>query len=293
MSKIIECQVNDEYVLGSGVVIGAAGSYGAEMHLTFNETWDTLAIIATFKDALCKESTVVSVLRGNLVDGKDRTYAIKVPIEATRTPGRARLTLSGYSTAELVSDGNGGIRYQAAEENLMNTATAFFRVLESDSAVDEDTSVTPNLAAQVVDALNRTKDLLVEAEKKLDELSDDVDEAAEAENNRVIAEFGAVGNYWDPDKGCVVDSEGNQAPVDKRGRVGNEASRVGAESARVGAEEERQKAEEDREEAESAREEAEEERKKNYEKIESLVGTIDESLDAIIAIQNSLIGGDE
>ncbi len=235
MSKIIECQVNDEYVLGSGVVIGAAGSYGAEMHLTFNETWDTLAIIATFKDALCKESTVVSVLRGNLVDGKDRTYAIKVPIEATRTPGRARLTLSGYSTAELVSDGNGGIRYQAAEENLMNTATAFFRVLESDSAVDEDTSVTPNLAAQVVDALNRTKDLLVEAEKKLDELSDDVDEAAEAENNRVIAEFGAVGNRLNEDGTAVVGEDGKTVvPNEKAGRVGAELERQIAEFGAVG-----------------------------------------------------------
>ena len=51
--RIIEIEVNDEYIVGSGVVLGAAGSHNdVIMKVRFNSSWVGLNIIATFRDAL-------------------------------------------------------------------------------------------------------------------------------------------------------------------------------------------------------------------------------------------------
>ncbi len=177
MSKIIECQVNDEYVLGSGVVIGAAGSYGdVILRLKFNEMWDGLAIMATFRDALRERSAVVSLLpsmRAVTEDGS-LAYLVKIPAEAKRLAGQATLTLSGYINAVMQTNESGEISYSVEESGLTNTVTTYFRVAESNSAVDDDTSVTPNLAAQVLAELNL-----------MGKFCDDIDDA---ETQRVAAE---------------------------------------------------------------------------------------------------------
>jgi hypothetical protein len=198
MSRIIECQVNDEYVLGSGVVIGAAGSYGDVMlRLKFNEMWDGLAIIATFRDALRQRSAVVSLLpsmRAVTEDGS-LAYLVKIPAEAKRLPGKATLTLSGYINAVMQTNDAGEISYSVEEEGLTNTVTTYFRVSKSDSAVDEDTSVTPTLAAQVVAELNlmhqlreSTNERLLGAEEALDAYGKAEEQRAANETARVEAE---------------------------------------------------------------------------------------------------------
>ena len=61
--RIIECQVNDEYVVGAGVPIGASGSHDdVILRLKFNDTWAGLYIYATFRDALGGHPTVVLLL---------------------------------------------------------------------------------------------------------------------------------------------------------------------------------------------------------------------------------------
>lgn len=78
----------------------------------------------------------------------------------------------------------------------------------------------------------------------------------------------------------------------------NEIDRKQSENARKAAEQAREEAEEDRKAAENERETAEESRQANdvvrdakIESVQVLVGDIDSALDAIIAIQESLIGG--
>lgn len=210
MSRIIECHVNDEYILGSGVPIGAAGSFGdVILKLSFNEMWDGLSIVATFKDALGQNERVVMLLPSMLEYGETRTYLVPVPKDAKALAGRAKLTLSGYSTYTIDEDGTKTVK----NDSLTNTATAFFRVLESDSAIIDNDSVDAPLAVQVQEELVAFGELMTELKDEMDEWDDALDKA---ENG-------------------YVDEEGNPVP----GRVGAEEIRVENEKNRMAKDAER------------------------------------------------------
>lgn len=183
MSKIIECQVNDEYILGSGVVIGAAGSHDdVYLRLIFNEMWDGLNIVATFKDALAESETVIPLMSSMLEEGDTRTYLIGIPGGAKKYAGRAKLTLSGYSVYAV--EENGTRIYK--KDSLTNTATAFFRVLESDAAIvkdDEDSEPTYKEIVQV--ELNTFYERMTGLESEMDEWEKNL---GDAEDAREVAE---------------------------------------------------------------------------------------------------------
>lgn len=149
--RIIKCRVNDEYVVGSGVPIGAAGSHDdVILRLEFNETWDGLYIYATFRDALGGHPTVVLLLRTMLADGESRIYEVTVPAAAKLYAGKAMFTLTGYLTKQEETED--GIK-RTVEDSATNTATAYFPVLPSDYAFAEDGSITPTIAQQLQDAM--------------------------------------------------------------------------------------------------------------------------------------------
>jgi hypothetical protein len=142
--RIIECQVSDEYVLGAGVVVGAAGSHDdVVLRLTFGEMWIGLNIYATFRDARGENPTFVPILPSMLVDGEVMVYDVPVPAAAKRHQGQMMLTLTGYSIVDGVQ-----------EDSATNTATAFFRVLQSDFALFDDGSVDVTIAQQMLSAIN-------------------------------------------------------------------------------------------------------------------------------------------
>ncbi len=146
MSKrIIEISVNDEYVLGSGVVVGAAGSHDdVVLHAAFGEMWSGLNIYATFRNALGEEPTVILLLPSMLADGETMKYKIDVPSAAKRYDGRMTVTFTGFA----VTDG-------AEEETATNTSVAFFRVLPSDFALADDGSIDATLAQQLQQEINK------------------------------------------------------------------------------------------------------------------------------------------
>jgi hypothetical protein len=281
MSRIIKCQVNDEYLLGSGVVIGAAGSLGdVILQLQFNEMWDGLSIIATFRDAINERAEAVMLMPGDLVDGEVRTYQVHIPDNAKRIAGRARLTLSGYSVYTINDNGT----VTPNMDSLTNTTTAFFRVLESDSAILDDGSITDATFAQQAQAeINRAAEAIASAEDAIAKAQEMLVDFDEAENG-------------------VFDSESNLITP---GRVQNEEARVEAEVARktkentrlskeaecVQSEKTRQDNESRRERNEVTRSENEESRSQKIAALEDRINGIDTILDAIINIQNTLIEG--
>ena len=195
MSRIIECHVNDEYILGSGVPIGAAGSFGdVILKLSFNEMWDGLSIVAAFKDALGQNEHVVMLLPSMLEYGETRTYLVLVPKAAKALAGRAKLTLSGYSTYTIDEDGTKTVK----QDSLTNTATAFFRVLEADSAIVDDDSVDAPLARQVQTELNAFGERMTGLEGEMDEWEEGLEKAEavrdEAENARISKENARISN---------------------------------------------------------------------------------------------------
>ena len=156
--RIIECSVNDEYVIGSGVPIGAAGSHDdVILRLAFGDAWIGLNIYATFRDSIGGNPTLVALLPTMLVSGEVMVYDVPIPAAAKLYDGSSMLTLTGYS----IVDGT-------EEESATNTTTAFFRVLPSGFALADDGSITATLAQQLIEGMNehvRETGELIEAHK--------------------------------------------------------------------------------------------------------------------------------
>jgi hypothetical protein len=162
--RYIDCEVNDEYVIGSGVVIGASGSHNdVGLRLKFGDMWVGLNIYATFTDANGEGSAVVMLMPSMLDDGEEMTYLLPIPAEAKKYPGKAMLTLSGYSKI------NG-----TQVDKATNTVTAFFRVLKSNYRLLTDSSVTPTLAQQLHSEVNSLGERIEEAETDIADIRVDM-----------------------------------------------------------------------------------------------------------------------
>lgn len=189
MSKIIECQVNDEYILGSGVVIGAAGSYGdVILRLKFNDTWAGLNISATFIDALGQSEAWITITPSMM--GAFMVYDVPIPQAALAVAGRAKLTLSGFSVYKV--EENGEVSYK--KDSLTNTATAYFRVLESNAAIVTNDGVDlsiPELALALVNEAEASADA---ASRALGETEDQKELAEEAANKAKDEAQNALGH---------------------------------------------------------------------------------------------------
>ena len=158
--RIIEIIVNDEYVLGSGVVIGAAGSDNSViLRAKFNDTWLGLNVYATFRDAN-GENPVARLLCPSMVqdsDGETVTYDVEVPLEATAIDGKLCVVFSGFVVT-------GTMTYNAEENKydqlvyrdaVINTTNAYFRVLPSDfSALDVEDQTEATVLEQVLGEIN-------------------------------------------------------------------------------------------------------------------------------------------
>lgn len=162
--RYIDCEVNDEYVIGSGVVIGAAGSHNdVGLRLKFGDMWVGLNIYATFTDANGEKSAVVMLMPSMLVPGEVMTYILPIPADAKKYPGKAMLTLSGFSVI------NG-----TQVDKATNTVTSFFRVLKSDYRLLTDSSVTPTLAQQLHSEVNSLGERIEETETDIADIREDM-----------------------------------------------------------------------------------------------------------------------
>ena len=162
--RYIDCEVNDEYVIGSGVVIGASGSHNdVGLRLKFGDMWVGLNIYATFTDANGEGSAVVMLMPSMLDDGEAMTYLLPIPAEAKKYPGKAMLTLSGFSVI------NG-----TQVDKATNTVTAFFRVLKSNYRLLTDSSVTPTLAQQLHSEVNNLGERIEESETDIADIRADM-----------------------------------------------------------------------------------------------------------------------
>ena len=138
-SRYIPCTVQNEYLQGSGVVIGAAGSHDdVYLRLTFGAMWDGLTKYVTFRDALGQNPTLVTILPSMAVEGMANTYDVTTPSTAKAKQGRMMVVVTGYTVVNGVQ-----------EDTATMTTTAYFRVLPSDFALLDDGSIDATLAQQL------------------------------------------------------------------------------------------------------------------------------------------------
>ena len=212
--RIIEILVNDEYVVGSGVVIGSEGDdESVALRISFNDTWMGLNIYATFKDSYGENPAVKLLLPSMLVPGDVRTYDVVVPAAATKHRGKMSLVLSGFSvTSDKIfnteTKNYDNIVYRDA---VINTTNAYFRVLPSDfSALDVDDPSEASTLEQVLTEINIFHSAIEkhknETEETVEEYSEMVADIYAAYNQGELkGEKGDTYDLTDDDRAEIAD----------------------------------------------------------------------------------------
>lgn len=274
--KIISLQVRDEYILGSGVSIGAAGSFDSVvLRVKFDDNWIGLNRYATWTDALGNDGDQTIITALDLVDGEVDTYDIPVPAFATRYDGTVKLALTGYAIGG--SEGN-------EIDSVINSVSGAFRVLKSNASRLDGEKVDATLAEQLTAAVS-------EMAAKVAAFEDAEEDRDLAENTRSDNEDVRIANeeqrVLDENQRKLNEESRDDAEEERRlketGRQGAEELRGSKEIERAEHENARERAESDRVTAENKRVEAEIARQQGYQ-------DIGEALDRIIEIQENLMG---
>ena len=153
-TRTIRCQVNDEYIQGAGVVVGAAGSHNdVLLELAFSPLWEGLAKTITWFDALGEHPTLTVLGTNLLAPGETEVYQVPIPPEAKAVAGELELTIRGAA----VEDGT--------ETRATVAATARFRVLPGrwDPDAVESQEITPSQAEQIQAQIEAIKPQFVAA----------------------------------------------------------------------------------------------------------------------------------
>ena len=170
--RIIEIEVNDEFITGSGVVLGAAGSHNdVIMKVRFNSSWAGLNIIATFRDALGENPisvvlTALSTLVTEETDGDHCVHKFSVPLKAKAYEGKISLSFTGYTVAAVASEDREGVEYQ--ETQAITSGTAYFNVLKSDAMLADDIFKTADVGQQLHDDVETLEDMYGHLEDALE-----------------------------------------------------------------------------------------------------------------------------
>ena len=162
MKKVLKCFVADEYVVGTDVSIGAAGSHNdVLLELTFSPLWDGTTKQIVWKDALGENPTVCLLTEEMRIEGTN-TYQVPIPAEAKREEGLCSM----YVRGTIVNDG--------VEESCTMTVRAHFRVMPSgkDENAEESQDVTPSQAVQ----LQQQVDKALEAAQSIFKLEADLND---------------------------------------------------------------------------------------------------------------------
>lgn len=160
--KIIPIEVRDEYILGSGVSIGARGSYDfVVLRTKFDDSWIGLNKYATWTNALGKvgDSTIITAL--DLVDGEVDTYDIPVPAFATEEAGTVKVSFTGY----VLGAG------EKTVDSLANTVSGAFRVLDSNATKLDGGNTAATVADQLFAAMDTVTEKMLEVEGLMENLS--------------------------------------------------------------------------------------------------------------------------
>lgn len=191
MQKIISCRVTDEYVQGTGAVVGAAGSHDdAALELSFSEIWNGTTKRIVWFDALGQNPTLTILTPQLLVPGEAEVYRVPIPAEAKAVAGNLMMSIRGV----VIGD-------DGYEDKAVVSATAEFVVLESvwDNDASESEEITPSQAEQLqaeVDSIKMDISATIEAVKTLDEYVEttgkNADAAELAEQNAKNAQSAAA-----------------------------------------------------------------------------------------------------
>ena len=139
-TRTIPVQVNNEYVQGAGVAVGAAGSHNdVVLEIAFSPLWDGLAKKITWLDANGENATLTILTTNMLKTGETTVYQVPIPAEPKAYAGELTMTIKGATVSG------------STETRATLSTSCTFRVLPSaySNAADESGDVTPTQAEQL------------------------------------------------------------------------------------------------------------------------------------------------
>ena len=184
MTRTIPLKIQNEYITGDKVLIGAAGSHNdVVLRMEFSPMWEGLTKTVQFRDAL-GEATIEVLLTADMLEADDTSvYLAPVPNGAKKYAGEMTLCVKGATVA-------GG------KETRATTAVyGRFTVGESkwDTSAETEQDVSPTQAEQLQGQIENVLATIVDARKAATEAAASAQSAAEsAETATAAAE--SIGN---------------------------------------------------------------------------------------------------
>ena len=225
--RIIKLSVKNEYILGEGVVIGAAGSHDEvllELDFRASPVWHGTTKKAIFYDAMYKNPATILLTTNLLAEGQTDVYYVPVPQAAKTAAGDCFLTVEG-----TVVEGSGE---NAKETVRVTTREARFPVLPNKRYLNE-TPITPTQAEQLQAEIDDIKNTVSEAKGSADAAAESKEKAAASEANAKASEeaaqksAAAAAKIEETAKAAEAARNSNEQT-----RQANETSRISAENAR-------------------------------------------------------------
>ena len=148
-TRIIPITVQDEYVIGSGVPVGSAGSgKDISLEITFSESWSEYSKRINWVDSRGGNATLTLLTDNLRKPGETDVYIVPIPFGPKSYQGNMTVTIQGY----VLEDDE--------IEQIQVSTTATFKVLPADWQLDDDESVDPTVAEQLQTAIEAKQDQL-------------------------------------------------------------------------------------------------------------------------------------
>lgn len=182
MTRTISLKIQNEYIIGDKVLIGAAGSHNdVVLRMEFSPMWNGLTKTVQFCDAL-GENVVQTLLTANLLEtGKTNVYLVTVPVDAKKYAGRMAVAIKGAATS--------------AQKETRATMAAYgtFKVAESnwneteEANQDVPASQAEQLQSQIDTILDDIQDARSAAGEAASSASSAASSASQAKNSAAAA----------------------------------------------------------------------------------------------------------
>lgn len=171
MTRTIPLKIQNEYIAGDKVLIGAAGSHNdVVLRMEFSPMWDGLAKTVQFCDAL-GENVVQTLLTANLLEtGKTNVYLVAVPGDAKKYTGRMAVAIKGAATS--------------AKKETRATMAAYGTFKVAESNWNETEEVNQDVPASQAEQL----------QSQIDEILDDIQDARSAAGEAASSASSAAGS---------------------------------------------------------------------------------------------------
>lgn len=179
MTRTIPLKIQNEYIAGDKVLIGAAGSHNdVVLRMEFSPLWEGLTKTVQFRDAL-GEATIEVLLTADMLEADDTSvYLVPVPNGAKKYAGEMTLCVKGAAVA-------GG------KETRATTAVyGRFTVAESKWSADAETEqdVPPTQAEQLQGQIENVLATIVDARKAATEAAKSAEGAALSQSRAQTSE---------------------------------------------------------------------------------------------------------